>query len=150
MAPENRARICEQIVNNAQEAMIYADRDGTIQLWNAGAESMFGYSVDEALGKSLDLIIPDRQRQRHWEGYEKVMATGETRYGKELLAVPALHKDGTRISLEFSIVLVRDNGGSPVGIAAIMREVTARRRQEQEMKTRLAELEVKQGAKKEN
>jgi len=104
---------------------------------------MFGYTAEEALGKNLDLIIPERQRQRHWEGYEKVMATGETRYGKELLAVPALHKDGTRISLEFSIVLVRDDTGSPQGVAAIMRDVTTRRQQEQEMKQRLAALETK-------
>ena len=137
------SELIAQIIQNAQEAIIYANRAGLIQLWNTGAESMFGYTAEEALGKNLDLIIPERQRQRHWEGYEKVMATGETRYGKELLAVPALHKDGTRISLEFSIVLVRDDTGSPQGVAAIMRDVTTRRQQEQEMKQRLAALETK-------
>lgn len=135
--------LCEQIVRNASEAIVYADRAGTIQLWNTGAEAMFGYTAEEVLGENLAVIIPERQRQRHWDGYEKVMATGETRYGKELLAVPALRKDGTRISLEFSIVLVRDDTGSPQGVAAIMREVTARRQQEQEMKQRLAALETK-------
>jgi len=142
MAANTPAQLYEHIVTNAHEAIIYADRDGAIQLWNAGAESMFGYSAEEALGKSLDLIVPDRQRQRHWEGYEKVMATGETRYGKELLAVPALRKDGTRISLEFSIVLVRDTVGSPLGIAAIMREVTARRQHEKALQERIAALEA--------
>ena len=137
------AKLCDHIVQNAQEAIIYADRAGIIQLWNTGAEAMFGYAAEEALGKNLDLIIPERQRQRHWDGYEKVMATGETRYGKELLAVPALRRDGTRISLEFSIVLVRDDAGSPQGVAAIMRDVTARRQQEQEIKQRLASLEAK-------
>jgi PAS domain S-box-containing protein len=143
MASDISPQLSEQIVRNAQEAIIYADRAGLIQLWNTGAEAMFGYTAEETLGKNLDLIIPERQRQRHWDGYEKVMATGETRYGKELLAVPALHKNGTRISLEFSIVLVRDETGSPQGVAAIMREVTVRRQQEQEVKQRLAALEAK-------
>ncbi len=143
MASNISPKLSEQIVQNAQEAIIYADRAGIIQLWNTGAEVMFGFTAEEALGKNLDLIIPERQRQRHWDGYERVMATGETRYGKELLAVPALHKNGTRISLEFSIVLVRDETGSPQGVAAIMRDVTARRQQEQEVKQRLAALEAK-------
>ena len=135
--------LCEQILQNAADAVIYADRTGVIQLWNAGASAIFGYTAEEALGKSLDLIVPERQRQRHNEGYQKVMDTGVTRYGKELLAVPALRKDGTRISLEFSIVLVRDENGTPQGVAAIMREVTARRQQEQELRQRLAALEAK-------
>jgi len=118
--------LCRQIVEGTQEAIIFADRDGTIRLWNAGAEAMFGYSTEEAIGQSLDLIVPERQRGRHWEGYHKVMATGITRYGKELLAVPAVRKDGTRISLEFTIVLLRDDAGQPMGTAALMRDMTAR------------------------
>jgi PAS domain S-box-containing protein len=136
-------RLCQQIVENAPEAIIFADREGKIRLWNAGAVAIFGYSADEALGQSLDLIIPERQRQRHWEGYEKVMATGVTRYGAELLSVPAMRKDGTRISLEFSVVLVRDEAGKPTGVAAIMRDITARWLQERTMKERLAALEAK-------
>lgn len=143
MASNISPKLSEQIIQNAQDAIIYADRAGLIQLWNAGAEAIFGYTAKETLGKNLDLIVPERQRQRHLEGYEKVMATGVTRYGKELLAVPALRKDGTRISLEFSIVLVRDDTGAPQGVAAIMRDVTARRQQEQEMKQRLAALEAR-------
>ena len=133
--------LCQQIVEGTQEAVIFADQDGLIRLWNAGAEAMFGYSTAEAVGQSLDLIIPERQRGRHWEGYRKVMATGVTRYGKELLAVPAVRKDGTRISLEFTIVLVRDGAGQLVGTAALMRDVTARWRQERALKERLAALE---------
>lgn len=112
-----------------------------IRLWNAGAEAMFGYSTAEAIGQSLDLIVPERQRGRHWEGYHKVMATGVTRYGKELLAVPAVRKDGTRISLEFTIVLLRDDAGQPMGTAALMRDVTARWQQERTLRERLAALE---------
>ena len=133
--------LCQQIVEGTQEAIIFADQDGLIRLWNAGAEAMFGYSTAEAVGQSLDLIIPERQRGRHWEGYRKVMATGVTRYGKELLAVPAVRKDGTRISLEFTIVLVRDGAGRLVGTAALMRDVTARWQQERALKERLAALE---------
>jgi PAS domain S-box-containing protein len=95
------------------------------------------------MGQSLDLIIPERQRGRHWEGYEKVMQTGVSRYGVDLLSVPAVRKDGSRLSLEFSIVLVRDEAGQPTGVAAIMRDVTVRWQQERELKARLAALETK-------
>jgi len=133
--------LCQQIVEGTQEAIVFADRDGIIRLWNVGAEAMFGYSAAEAIGQSLDLIIPERQRGRHWEGYHKVMATGVTRYGKELLAVPAVQKDGTRISLEFTIVLLRDEAGQLLGTAALIRDVTTRWQQERMVKERLAALE---------
>jgi PAS domain S-box-containing protein len=134
--------LCRKIVEETQEAIIFADRSGVIRLWNAGAQEIFGYSADEAMGQTLDLIIPERLRARHWEGYHDVMATGRTRYGRELLAVPALRKDGTRISLEFTIVLLRDNKGEIVGTAALIREVTARWQQEKALKERLAALEA--------
>ena len=141
-------QLSRQIVDGAQEAIIFADHEGKIRLWNAGATAIFGYSEEEALNQSLDLIIPERQQKRHWDGYEKVMATGVTRYGAELLSVPAMRKDGTRISLEFSVVLVRDDTGQTTGVAAIMRDVTARWRQEREMKERLAALERQTTAEK--
>jgi PAS domain S-box-containing protein len=140
--------LCRQIVEGTQEAIIFADRDGIIRLWNAGAEAMFGYAATEAIGQSLDLIVPERQRGRHWEGYHKVMATGVTRYGKELLAVPAVRKDGTRISLEFTIVLLHDEAGQPMGTAALLRDVTARWQQERAVKERLAALEMKEETEK--
>jgi PAS domain S-box-containing protein len=135
--------LTRRIVDEAQDAIIYADREGNMQVWNAGAEAVFGYSRDEALGQSLDLIIPERLRQRHWDGYHKVMATGETRYGRELLAVPGLRKDGNRISLEFSISLFRDEHGAVSGIAAILRDVTARFEKDRELTKRLADLEAR-------
>jgi PAS domain S-box-containing protein len=138
-------RLCGQIVQNAQDAIIFADRDGIIRLWNSGAEAMFGYRAEEAVGQTLDLIIPERLRARHWEGYRKAMATSVTRYGREVLKVPGVRKDGTRISLEFSIVLLRDETGHLLGPAAIIREVTARWEQEKAMKDRLAALEAKLG-----
>ena len=116
----------QRIVEAMAEAVIVSDRAGGIILWNHGAEVMFGYSVDEALGQSLNLIIPERFRARHWEGYRKVMSTGVTRYGQELLAVPAVRKDATRMSIEFSLALLRDDDGTIAGVAAIVRDVTAR------------------------
>ena len=140
MSSFDQDQLYRQIVEGSQEAIIFADREGKIRLWNAGATTIFGYSAEEVLGRSLDLIIPERQQKRHWEGYQKVMETGVTRYGAELLSVPAARKDGTRISVEFSIVLVSDDADQPAGVAAIMRDVTERWRQEREMKERLAAL----------
>jgi PAS domain S-box-containing protein len=116
----------QQIVEEMPEAVIVANRAGVIVLWNHAAEAMFGHSAAEAVGQSLDLIIPERHRARHWEGYRAVMSSGVTRYGHELLAVPAIRKDGRRISLEFSIVLLRDERGELAGACAIIRDVTAR------------------------
>jgi PAS domain S-box-containing protein len=94
--------------------------------WNSGAEAIFGYSAEEALGQTLDLIVPEKLREKHWEGERKVMETGVTKYGSELLAVPALNKDDSRISVEFTIVLLKDDTGKPLGTAAITRDVTKR------------------------
>jgi PAS domain S-box-containing protein len=135
--------LCHEVLEKARDAIIVADRDGLVRFWNAGAERIFGHSRDEALGRSLDLIIPERLRERHWDGYRKVMVTGVTRYGDEVLAVPALRRDGGRISIEFTILLLRDEAGDPVGTAAFIRDVTARWEKEKELKKRLAELEAK-------
>ena len=138
--------LSEQIVKKAADAIIFADAEGIIQLWNSGAEAIFGYREEETLGNSLDLIVPEKLRKRHWEGYLKVMATGKTKYGKETLAVPAITKGDNRISIEFTIVLVTSDSGEPLGTAAIIRNVTERWLKERELKKRLAELE--QGEKK--
>ena len=130
-----------KILTLAPDAIMFADRDGIIRLWNHGAERIFGCSSDQAIGQSLDLIIPEKLRERHWEGYNKTMVTGETRYGTEMLAVPAMHQDGSRMSTEFSIVMLKDDDGKPLGVAAIMRDITERRQQEKELRDRLAEFE---------
>jgi len=135
--------LCKSIVEQTQFAIIFSDPDGVIRFWNVGAETMFGYSAKEALGQNLDLIVPERQRARHWEGYRKVMATGITKYGREMLAVPAMRKDGARISVEFSIVLLRAPSGEMLGAAAIMQDVTSRWEQQKKLKERLAFLEGK-------
>ncbi len=107
------------------DGVLLADDEGVIRMWNAGCERIFGFSAEEAIGQSLDIIIPENLRARHWEGYQQTMRTGKTRYGAgDLLGVPALRKDGTRISVEFSIVPFRNSDGRLVGIGAVMRDVT--------------------------
>jgi len=135
--------LCQRIVAESQDAIIFADREGVIRLWNSGAEAMFGYRAEEAIGQTLDVIIPERLRQRHWDGWRKVMATGVTRYGREVLAVPATRRDGTRISIEFTIVVLRDESGKLLGAAATIRDVTTRWQQEKDQKQRLADLEAR-------
>jgi PAS domain S-box-containing protein len=104
-----------------------ADPDGIIFFWNPGAERMFGHASSDAIGQSLDIIIPERLRARHWDGYRHVMQTGESRYGHgDVLAVPAVTRDGKGISVEFTIVPLRDDAGALIGLAAIMRDVTKR------------------------
>jgi PAS domain S-box-containing protein len=134
-----------RIVEEMPEAVVFADRQGVVRLWNRAAETMFGYSAAEALEQSLDLIIPERFRARHWEGYRHVMTTGVTSYGQRLLAVPAMRKDGQRISIEFSIALLKDERGEVTGAAAVVRDVTARWQAERELKRRLAALEESGG-----
>ena len=143
MTETDRGWLYQRIVEDSPLAILFADRDGKIRLWNAGAEATFGYTAAEALGQSLDLIVPERQRARHWEGWERVMATGVTKYGRDPLAVPAMRKDGSRISIEFNIVLLRGQGGDLQGAAAVIQDVTARWKQQKEMSARLAALEAK-------
>ena len=147
MATYQREWLCQRIVEDAPDAIIFADREGVIRLWNAGAQAVFGYQPEEALGQTLDLIVPERLRERHWKGFRRVMATGVTRYGREeLLAVPAIGKDGGRISVEFSIVMLRDAAGEPLGIAAVLRDVTQRWQEQQQLRKRLAALEAAMSA----
>lgn len=127
MAPDERGALGEALLASIAEAIVYCDRGGTIRLWNPGAERIFGFTESEALGQSLDIIIPQAQRARHWAGFERVMASGHSRYGAgEVMAVPALHRDGHRISVEFTIVPMRDGSGRMAGMAAVLRDVTAR------------------------
>jgi len=134
------ARFSERFVRDAPDAIIYADAQGLIQFWNRSAERIFGFSEAEALGKTLDIIIPESLRGRHWQGYRATMQTGNTRYGVgETLAVPAMRKDGQRISIEFTILPFRDDAGRMVGIAAILRDVTARFEETRALRRQLAE-----------
>lgn len=130
-----------RLARDCPDAIIYADATGHIRFWNAAATRLFGFSEDEARGARLDLIIPERLRGRHWEGYDKVMAGAPSRYGDgALLAVPALHKDGRQISVEFTILPLHDAAGKLLGIAAFLRDATARFEEIRALRRELASL----------
>jgi PAS domain S-box-containing protein len=129
------------LIEGTDHAVIVADPDGVIRFWNPAAERILGRSRSDALGESLDIIIPDKLRARHWDGYERVMQTGRTDYAGRTLAVPALRHDGTRISVEFTVTLLRDATGAIRGIAAVLRDVTAAWEEQRAVRARIAELE---------
>ena len=136
----NPSQIAQALLASGSDAIVAADRDGIIRHWNQGAERIFGHSAAEAVGKSLDLIIPEQLRARHWDGYRHVMQTGHSRYGEgDLLAVPGLRKDSSRVSLEFTVALIRNEAGETVGVAAILRDVTARFEEMKALRRKLAE-----------
>jgi PAS domain S-box-containing protein len=130
----------EAILSTQSDAIVAADKDGIIVFWNPGAERIFEYPKAEAVGQSLDIIIPMRLRKRHWDGYRRVMDSGESRYGHgDLLAVPGTTKGGRSISLEFTIVPLRADSDELIGLAAIMRDVTQRFEETRALKRKLAE-----------
>ena len=134
---------CREIIATVGDAVIAADANGAIRLWNTAAAGMFGYTEEEALGQSLDLIIPERLRKRHWDGYDKTMASGTTRYGNDVLRVPAVHKDGRALSIAFTVAMLFTPAGEVSAIVAIMRDETIRFNEERALKKRVAELEAR-------
>ncbi|MGA9865310.1 MAG: PAS domain S-box protein [Acetobacteraceae bacterium] len=136
-------RLARTLLAEMADALIVADAAGAIRFWNAGAERLFGFAEAEALGQSLDIIIPERLRARHWAGYDATMRTGHSRYGAgEILAVPAMRKDGARISVEFTVIPLHDASGAMEGIAAIMRDATARFEQVRALQKEIAALKA--------
>ena len=137
----NNAIDLDQLVTCVGDAIIVADAHEKIVLWNPAATRIFGYTAEEALGKTLDLIVPERQRHRHNEGYSKSMETGTTRYGESLLKVPALHKDGSTLSIAFTVGMLFDDKHQANGVVAVIRDETERFAQERALKKRIADLE---------
>jgi PAS domain S-box-containing protein len=140
------ASLPAQILETSPEAILVSSRDGLIRYWNPSAQRLFGFSAAEVEGQSMDLIIPERLRGRHWGGWDQVMASGATRYGAgDLLAVPALHKEGRQLSVEFSIQLLRDPAGQIEWVVASFRDVTARFARDKALKLQLKELSARLG-----
>ncbi len=138
----NVDELIQSILATEADAVLAVDRNGLIRFWNPGARRIFGFAAEDALGHSLDLIIPPSLRVRHHSGFATVMASGKTRYGSgDLLSVPAMTRDGRRISVEFTVTILRDGSGAVAGIAAIMRDITARFEEMRALRRRLAELE---------
>jgi PAS domain S-box-containing protein len=132
---------CEQLVEVIGDAVVVADASGAINFWNPAAERLFGFTQAEALDNSLDLIIPGRLRERHWAGYGKTMASGETRYAHDVLRVPSVHKDGRALSIAFTVGLLHGPQRETTGIVAVIRDETARFAEERSLRKRLVELE---------
>jgi PAS domain S-box-containing protein len=134
--------LSEAVLSSSGDAIIASDDEGIIRFWNRGAERIFGYAKDSAIGQSLDIIIPEQLRARHWLGYRQVMANGQSRYGRgDVLAVPGIRSDGARISLEFTIVPLHNADGTMSGMAAVMRDVTKRFEELRALKKSVAKLE---------
>lgn len=131
----------DALVSSVGDAVVVCDAQGAITLWNKGAERMFGFTEAEALGQSLDIIIPERQRGRHWEGYAKSMETGTTRYGNDVLRVPAIDKQGRALSVAFTVAMLFE-GDKASAVGAVMRDETAAFQQNRALRKRLAELEA--------
>ena len=143
-----RQALGEAILSAKSDAIVAADKTGAIVFWNPGAERIFGYANADAVGRSLDIIIPARLRKRHWDGYHRVMKSGESRYGHgDILAVPAIKKNGMGLSIEFSIVSLRNETSELVGLIAIIRDVTKRfdeiRALKQKLETAAKDSQVK-------
>jgi PAS domain S-box-containing protein len=132
----------QALVNNIGDAVAVCDASGRITFWNGAAERMFGFTQEEAVGSSLDIIIPERMRQRHWDGYHKTMETGHTKYGNDVLRVPAIGKGGKSLSIAFTVAMLYGPDGKVVAIASVMRDETDRFNQDRALRKRLQELET--------
>ena len=129
------------LIEQLADAVIFADRTGAIQLWNAGAEAVFGYSEAEVLGQRLDMIIPERLRPGHWAGFNAAIETGTMKHGREAMTTRSMRKDGSDLYLDLSFALVKDDTGHVLGAVAVARDITSRFQAERASRRRLAELE---------
>ena len=128
------------IVAQAPVSIILADREGTIRVWNDASEALFGYAAADVVGKSLDVIIPEHMREAHWEGYDRSLASGTTRYAGRVMTTRAVHKDGRKLYVDFSFGMLKDAAGNVVGAMAVGRDATERYLAEREMRAKLASL----------
>jgi len=145
-AVDGNPDLVSTLVEQSPDAMIFADREGAIRVWNRAAEIVFGYSKAEALGESLNIIIPERLRSAHWAGFDRALAAGETKYAGQVLTTRSAHKDGGKLYVDLSFAMVKDTGGAIIGVLATARECAKRYEAERALRTHVAELEKKVGA----
>lgn len=131
----------QAIEDQTSDAFIFADRDGVIRAWNRGAEAIFGYTAAEVMGSSLDVIIPERLRSAHWEGFRRAIDTGQTQHKGRVLTTRSVHKGGSKVYVDLSFGLVKDRSGRVAGAFAIGRDCTARHLSESALRARVSELE---------
>lgn len=139
------AELAGLLVAQAPDAVIFADLKGVIRAWNAAAERVFGHSTEEAIGQSLDLIVPERFREAHWRGYERALAAGETKYSGQALPTRSVRKDGSTIYVELTFAIIHDSHDTVAGALAHARDITERWASEREQRQRLQELERRLG-----
>jgi PAS domain S-box-containing protein len=132
----------QQLVEHSAEAIMVCDAKGMITLWNAASERMFGFTQADAMGQSLDIIIPQRQQARHWEGYHQTMASGITKYGASVLRVPAVHKDGHTLSISFTVSMMHDARGQVAAIVAVVRDESVKFSEERALRKQIKELQA--------
>ena len=125
-APQTDSLLAERVLACMMEAVIHADRQGLIALWNPAAETMFGFSTAEAIGQSLDIIIPERLREAHWRGFNAAIASGRTRLNGRPTVTRALHKSGATLYVEMSFAMVCATSGEVIGSVAVARDATER------------------------
>jgi PAS domain S-box-containing protein len=137
------AALSRALVDHLADALIFADREGLIRVWNAGAEAVFGYPADEVLGRRLDLLIPERLRPAHWTAFDAAVETGRMKYGRDAMTTRSMHRDGSDLYVDLSFALVRDDAGEVLGSVAVARDITHRFLKEKAARKRLAELEAR-------
>jgi PAS domain S-box-containing protein len=142
MSTSQQADLFRALIEQVADAVIFADREGRIRVWNAGAEAVFGYATDEVLGRRLDMLIPVRLRSVHWKAFDEAIATGQQKYGRESMTTRSVHKDGSDLYVDLSFALVTDGAGQVLGAVAMARDITSRFRADKESRRRIAELEA--------
>ncbi|TCS39333.1 PAS domain S-box-containing protein [Paucimonas lemoignei] len=128
----------QDIFRDVADAMIFSDVDGVIRLWNPAAEAVFGYTASEAIGQSLDLIIPESLREAHWRGYRQAMSRGATVHGRRSSITRSLHKSGQTLYVDMSFAVIRDETGKTIGSAAMARDATLRYTEEKRLRRQIA------------
>jgi PAS domain S-box-containing protein len=142
VSTSEQADLFRALIEQVADAVIFADGEGRIRVWNAGAEALFGYVADEVLGRRLDVLIPMRLRSAHWKAFDEAIATGKQKYGRESMTTRSVQKDGSDLYVDLSFALVKDDAGEVVGAVAVARDITSRYLAERESRRRLAELEA--------
>lgn len=142
MSTSEQRGLSQALIEHLADAVIFANREGLVEVWNAGAEAVFGYSADEVLGQRLDVIIPERLRRAHWAGFDAAISTGHMKHGRESMTTRSTHKDGREVYVDLSFALVKDRSGQVLGAVAVARDITSRFQAQKQVRKRMAELEA--------
>jgi PAS domain S-box-containing protein len=143
MATSLQPELCSSLIEDLADAVIFTDRTGRIQLWNAGAEAVFGHAAGDVIGRPLDVLVPERLRSAHWAGFDAAIETGQMKHGRGSMTTRSVHQDGRDLYVDMSFALVRDEAGEVRGAVAVARDITARFVADKESRKRLAELEAR-------